>query len=69
MKYFVTTVLTLLLGFYVSWAQPFCQLVSRNLSAKDGLSSNQVYDILQDKRGYCGWPRLMVSLVMMDTLF
>ena len=52
MKYFVTTVLTLLLGFYVSWAQPFSQLVSRNLSAKDGLSSNQVYDILQDKRGY-----------------
>ncbi len=28
------------------------QLVSRNLSAKDGLSSNQVYDILQDKHGY-----------------
>ena len=52
MKYFVTAAITLLLGFCVSWAQPSNQLVSRNLSAKDGLSSNQVYDILQDKRGY-----------------
>ena len=52
MKYFVITVLTLLLGFYTSWAQPSNQLVSRNLSAKDGLSSNQVYDILQDKQGF-----------------
>ena len=52
MKYFVTTVLTLLLGFSASWAQSFNQLVSRNLSSRDGLSSNQVYDMLQDKRGY-----------------
>ena len=52
MKYSVTTVLTLLLGFCTSWAQSFNQLVSRNLSSRDGLSSNQVYDILQDKRGY-----------------
>ena len=52
MKYFVTTVLTLLLGFCTSWAQSFNQLVSRNLSSRDGLSSNQVYDMLQDKRGY-----------------
>ena len=52
MKYFVTAAITLFLGFCVSWAQPSNQLVSRNLSAKDGLSSNQVYDILQDKRGY-----------------
>ena len=52
MKYFVITVLTLLLGFYTSWAQPSNQLVSRSLSAKDGMTSNQVYDILQDRQGY-----------------
>lgn len=52
MKYFVTSVLALLLGFYTSWAQPSNQQVSRILSAKDGLTSNQVYDILQDKQGY-----------------
>ena len=52
MRYCVTTVLTLLLGFYFSLAQPLSQMVSRNLSTKDGLSCNQVYDILQDKRGY-----------------
>ena len=52
MKYFVTAAITLLLGFCTSLAQSFNQLVSRNLSSRDGLSSNQVYDMLQDKRGY-----------------
>lgn len=52
MKYIVITVLTLLLDFYASWAQPSNQLVSRSLSAKDGMTSNQVYDILQDRQGY-----------------
>lgn len=52
MKYIVITVLTLLLGFYTSWAQPSNQLVSRSLSAKDGMTSNQVYDIVQDKQGF-----------------
>lgn len=55
MKQYILTALTLLcLGWGVQHvqAQSFEQMVSRNLSAKDGLSSNQVYDIIQDRQGY-----------------
>ena len=52
MKRKIITILTILLGFVSVLAQASEPLVSRSLSAKDGLSSNQVYDILQDKQGY-----------------
>lgn len=52
MKYSIITVLTILLGFFSVHAQTFLQMVGRNLSARDGLLSNQVYDIVQDRQGY-----------------
>ncbi len=52
MKYRIIIVLTILLGFSTAQAQTFLQMVSRNLSAREGLLSNQVYDIVQDRQGY-----------------
>ncbi len=52
MKRTIIAILTILLGFFSAQAQSFQQMVSRNLSARDGLLSNQVYDIIQDKQGY-----------------
>ncbi len=52
MKYCILTVLTFLLGLCQVQAQSFDQMAGRSLSAKDGLLSNQVYDIVQDKQGF-----------------
>lgn len=52
MKRRIITILTVLLGFFIAQAQSFLNMESRNLSAKDGLSCNQVYDIIQDRQGY-----------------
>ena len=57
MRKYIASILIFLLGIGHALAQSSKQtmgeqMVSRNLSAQDGLSSNQVYDILQDKRGY-----------------
>ena len=49
MRKYIVSILILLFGIGQALAQ---QMVSRILSAQNGLSSNQVYDILQDKRGY-----------------
>lgn len=48
----IITILTILLSFFHAQAQSFQQMVGRNLSARDGLLSNQVYDIIQDRQGY-----------------
>ncbi len=52
MKYCILTILTFLFGLCQIQAQAFDQMASRSLSAKDGLLSNQVYDIVQDKQGF-----------------
>ncbi len=52
MKYRIIIGLALLLGLFSVHAQTFQQMESRNLSARDGLLSNQVYDIVQDRQGY-----------------
>ncbi len=52
MKYRIIIALTILLGFSTAQAQTFQQMVSNPLSARDGLLSNQVYDVIQDRQGY-----------------